>query len=58
VFIDDSQANLMASFNFTSALLDEGTTLVFSSWVCIVDGASSIHRHLIHDMKPEASAAS
>jgi hypothetical protein len=49
--------NLMASFNFTSAVLDEGTTFIFSSWVCVADGASNFSRHLIDDMKPEASVA-
>jgi hypothetical protein len=29
----------MASFKFTSAVLPEGTTLVFGSWVCIAAGA-------------------
>jgi hypothetical protein len=27
----------MASFNFTSAALDEGITFTFGSWVCITD---------------------
>jgi hypothetical protein len=48
----------MASFNFINAMLDQDTTFVFASWVCVTDGAGSIRRHLIHDMKPEASAAS
>jgi hypothetical protein len=29
----------MAPFKFTSAVLPEGTTLVFGSWVCITAGA-------------------
>jgi hypothetical protein len=27
----------MASFNFTSVVLDEGTTFTFSSWFCIAE---------------------
>jgi hypothetical protein len=30
VLIDDPQENSMATFDFTSAMLDEGTTFVFS----------------------------
>jgi hypothetical protein len=37
VFIKDPPENSMASFNFTSVVLDEGTTFTFGSWVCIVD---------------------
>jgi hypothetical protein len=33
--------NSMTSFNFTSAVLDEGTSFVFGSWVCVPDGAGS-----------------
>jgi hypothetical protein len=46
----------MPSFNFTSAMLDEGTTFIFGAWVCVVDGVGSFHRHLVDDMKSEASA--
>jgi hypothetical protein len=31
VFIEDPPANSMASFNFTSAVLEEGTTFTFGS---------------------------
>jgi hypothetical protein len=31
VLIKDSQENSMTSFNFTSAVLDEGTTFTFGS---------------------------
>jgi hypothetical protein len=58
VFIEHPLMNSMASFNFTSTMLDGGTTFVFGSWVCIVDGAGSFHWHLFDNMKPEASAAS
>jgi hypothetical protein len=39
-------------------VLDEGTTFVFGSWVCIANGTGSFRRHLVDDMNPEASAAS
>jgi hypothetical protein len=57
VFIEHPLVNSMVSFNFTSTVLDEGTTFIFGSLVCVADGASSFHRHLVDDMKPEASAA-
>jgi hypothetical protein len=46
----------MASFKFTSAMLPEGMTLVFGSWVCIADGAGDFHRFDV--MKPKTLAAS
>jgi hypothetical protein len=48
----------MESFNFTSAMLDEGITFIFGLWVCVADSAGSIRRHLVNDIKLEASAAS
>jgi hypothetical protein len=48
----------MASFKFTSAVLPEGTTLVFGSWVCIADGAADFRRLTIDVMKPKTLAAS
>jgi hypothetical protein len=48
----------MATIDFTSAVLDKGTTFVFGSWVCIADGTGSFRQHLVDDMKPKASAAS
>jgi hypothetical protein len=46
----------MASFNFTSAMLDEGTTFILGIWVCVADGAGSFYWHLVDDMKSEVSA--
>jgi hypothetical protein len=43
---------------FTSAVLDDGTTFIFSSWVYVDDGAGSIRRHLVNGMKLETSVAS
>jgi hypothetical protein len=48
----------MASFKFTSAVLPEGTTLVFGSWVCIADGAGDFCRLTIDIMKPKTLATS
>jgi hypothetical protein len=58
VRIEDPPANSMASFKFTSAVLPEGTTLVFGSWVCIADGAADFRRLTIDVMKPKTLAAS
>jgi hypothetical protein len=57
VFIEDPLVNSMATFNFTSVVLDEGTTFTFGSWFCIADGAGDIRRQLIDNKKPEAPAA-
>jgi hypothetical protein len=42
----------MASFQFTRSVPSQGMTFVFSSWVCVVDGADSFSQFLI-DMKPK-----
>jgi hypothetical protein len=47
----------MATFNFTSAVLDEGTTFNFDLWVCIADGAGDFRRHLVDNTKPKARVA-
>jgi hypothetical protein len=36
----------MASFHFTSTVLDEGTTFIFSSWICIANGSGGFNSHL------------
>jgi hypothetical protein len=50
VRIEDPSANSMASFKFTSAVLPEGTTLVFGSWVCVADGAGDFRQFTIDIM--------
>jgi hypothetical protein len=45
----------MASFQFTRSVPSQGTTFVFGSWVCVVDGAGSFHRFLV-DMKLKTPA--
>jgi hypothetical protein len=46
----------MASFKFTRSVPSQGTTFVFSSWVCIADGVGDFWRFLV-DMKPKIFAA-
>jgi hypothetical protein len=58
VRIVDPPANSMATFKFTDAMPPEGTTLVFGSWVCVVDGAGDFRRHTIDVMEPRTLAAS
>jgi hypothetical protein len=45
----------MASLNFTSSLLDEGTTFIFDSWICITNSLGGFNSHLVESRKPEAS---
>jgi hypothetical protein len=33
MFIEHPPKNSMASFNFTGAVLNEGTTFIFGSWI-------------------------
>jgi hypothetical protein len=47
----------MASFNFTSALLDEGTTFILGSWICIADGLGGFNSHLANSKEPEATSS-
>jgi hypothetical protein len=37
VFIEHPLENSMASLSFTSNVLDEGTTFIFGSWICIAN---------------------
>jgi hypothetical protein len=47
----------MASFDFTSAVLDEGTTFIFGSWICVVNGLGGFNSHLADFGELKASAA-
>jgi hypothetical protein len=47
----------MASFNFSSAVLDEGTTFIFGSWICVANGLDGFNSHLVNSRKPEASTS-
>jgi hypothetical protein len=55
MFIEHPPENLMASFSFTSTMLDEGTMLVFGSWVCIASGSGGFNGHIADSSKVEAS---
>jgi hypothetical protein len=52
-----STGELDGIVQFTSAVPPQGTTFIFGSWVCVVDGAGSFHRFIV-DMKPKTLAAS
>jgi hypothetical protein len=45
----------MASYIFTSTVLDEGITFIFGSWICITNGLGCFNSHLADSRKPEAS---
>jgi hypothetical protein len=47
----------MASFNFTSAVLDEGGTFIFGSWICVANGLGGFNSHLANSKEPEASSS-
>jgi hypothetical protein len=55
VFIEHPPENSMASFIFTSTVLDEGTTFIFGSWICITNSLGGFNSHLANSRKPEAS---
>jgi hypothetical protein len=57
VFIEHPLENLMVSLSFTSNVLDEGTTFVFGSWICVANGLGCFNSHLVNSKKSEASAA-
>jgi hypothetical protein len=46
VFLEHPPENSMASFNFTSTVLDEGTASTFGSWFCIADDGGGFSSHL------------
>jgi hypothetical protein len=57
VFIEHPSENSMASLSFTSTVLDEGTTLIFGSWICVANSLGGFISHLVNSRKPYASAA-
>jgi hypothetical protein len=46
VFIEHSPENSMASFNFSSTVLDEGTTFILNSWICVANSLGGFNSHL------------
>jgi hypothetical protein len=57
VFIEHPLENSMASLSFTSTVLDEDTTFIIGSWICIANGLGGFNSHLVHSRKPEASTS-
>jgi hypothetical protein len=55
VFIEHPPENSMASLSFTSTMLDEGTTFIFGSWICVANGLGGFNSYLDNSKKPEAS---
>jgi hypothetical protein len=56
-FIKHPLENSMASLCFTNNVLDEGTTFIFGSWICVANGLGGFNSHLIDSRKLEASTA-
>jgi hypothetical protein len=56
VFIEHPPENSMASFNFSSVVLDEGTTFIFGSWICVANSLGGFNSHLANSKEPEASS--
>jgi hypothetical protein len=57
VFIEHPPENLMASFNFTNAVLDEGTTFIFGSWIYVANCSGGFSSHLANSKELEASSS-
>jgi hypothetical protein len=57
VFIEHPPENSIASFSFTNTMLDQGTTFIFGSWICIASGSGGFNSHLANSRKLEASEA-
>jgi hypothetical protein len=57
VFIEHPLKNSMASFNFTSPVLDEGTTFIFGSRICVANGLGGFNSHLANSRESEASSS-
>jgi hypothetical protein len=57
LFIEHPPENSMASFNFTSAVLDKVTTFTFGSWICITNNSGGINSYLANSREPEASSS-
>jgi hypothetical protein len=55
VFIEHPLEKSMASLSFTSTVLDEGTTFILSSWICVANGLDGFNSHLVDSNKPKAS---
>jgi hypothetical protein len=57
VFIEHPLENSMASFDFTSAMLNEGIIFNFGSYICVTNGLGCFNSHLANSKEPEASSS-
>jgi hypothetical protein len=57
VFIEHPLENWMTSLSFTSNVLAEGTTFIFSFWISVANGLGGFISHLVNSKNLEASAA-
>jgi hypothetical protein len=57
VFMEHPLENSMASFNFTSGMLNEGTIFIFSSWIYVANGLGGFNSHLANSKEPEATSS-
>jgi hypothetical protein len=53
MFIEHPPENLMASFDFTNAVLNEGTIFIFGSWIYITNGSGGFNSHLANSRELE-----
>jgi hypothetical protein len=56
VFIEHPLANSMTLFNFTSVMLDEGTTFTFGFWVSVTNSSGDFNSCRADTREPESSA--
>jgi hypothetical protein len=47
----------MASFNFTSVVLSEGTTFIFGSGICVANALGGFNSHLVNSRQLKASSS-
>jgi hypothetical protein len=57
MFIEHPPENSMALFNFTSAMVNKGTTFIFGSWICVANGLGGFNSHLVDSREPKASTS-
>jgi hypothetical protein len=57
VFIEHPLENSMASFNFTSTVLEKGTIFILGSWICVANGLGGFNSHLANSIEPKASSS-
>ena len=43
----------MATFNFSTAMPEEGTTFIFGSWICVANIQGGFHSHLADATEPK-----